>query len=232
MHKCISKIVLDELGGEKKGYSIKSLGIGDGKEYRFEGMYYEKSLDITIFYNDRPISGIGFKFITTNYKQNSNNYFENMLGETANIRRKDFIYGQVLVFKHMMPYYSSDEKTFTKIEHINAENIRKYLKLKYDDGAPLYHRPDIMFISFIETGDESEFKKIVDSYSAGSPIKINKLEFHKALVEKVNVSFIAPAQTKKSDFDNEMIDFLNKISHFDRFIEAFVNMTKAKTYGR
>lgn len=130
MHRCISKIILSKLGGEKKGFRIKSMGINDNKEFNFKGKYYSKDIDITILYNDKPISGLGFKFITSNYKQNSNNYFENMLGETANLKRADFLYGQVLVFKHKTPYYSSDRKTFTKTEHINDKNIQKYLKLQ------------------------------------------------------------------------------------------------------
>ena len=110
MHKCISEILLEKLGVQNSNFTVKVMGIGDDKEFHFEGKYYGKDIDITILYENKPISGLGFKFITSNYKQSSNNYFENMLGETADLRRNDFLYGQILVFKHKMPYYSSDKK--------------------------------------------------------------------------------------------------------------------------
>ncbi len=227
MHKCLSEILSEKLGGEKKGFTIKSLGVGDGKEYNFKGKYYSKNIDIAVLYKGKPVSGLGFKFITSNYKQNSNNYFESMLGETANLRRADFLYGQILVFKHKMPYYSSDKKTFTKIEHINDNNIAKYLKLFNDNAHALYHKPDIIFLSFVETGDEKEFEKIVTE-----KIIVNKTEFHKRLLPKVKINFIEPKDLSKNGFSATTLDFLHKAGNFDAFIEAFVNFTKGKTYGK
>jgi hypothetical protein len=229
MHRCISEIILSKLGGD---FTIKSMGIDDNKEYKFDGKYYSKDIDITVLYKNKPISGLGFKFITSNYKQNSNNYFENMLGETANLKRTDFLYGQVLVFKHKMPYYSNDKKTFTKIEHINETNIAKYVKLYNDNASSLYHKPDIMFITFIETGDEVEFEKIVKLSEEGRPKKINKTDFHKKQLNRVKIQFIETNKLSEEDFSNETLNFLKKVSDFDAFIEAFVNLTKGKTYGK
>jgi len=123
-------------------FQIKSMGISDNKEYKIKGKYYLKNIDITVFYKNKPISGCDFKFITSNYKQNSNNYFENMLGETANLKRADFLYGQILIFKNAIPYYSSDKKAFTKIEYISETNLLKYVNLHNDDAALLFHKPD------------------------------------------------------------------------------------------
>lgn len=67
IHKCISKILKEKLGN---GYTIKSMGIGDNKEFHFKGKYYTKDLDITILKDNKPISALGFKFVTSNYKQN------------------------------------------------------------------------------------------------------------------------------------------------------------------
>ncbi len=226
MHKCIAAILLEKLNNVNEDFEIKSLGIGDDKEYNFSGKYYSKNLDITILYKDNPISALGFKFITSNYKQNSNNYFEGMLGETANLKRNELLYGQILIFKHQMPYYSSDKKTFTKIEHINEENIKKYLKLYNDNVLNLYHKPDLLFIAFIETGDEELFLDVIEKN-----IEIDKKEFHKDLVKKVNVEFVNPDDLNDDDFSTEMKEFLKKIGNFEKFINAFVNLTKGKTYG-
>jgi hypothetical protein len=232
MHKCLSEIILSKLGGKNAGFSVKSMGIDDNKEYNFKGKYYSKDLDITILYKNKPISGLGFKFITSNYKQNSNNYFENMLGETANLKRTDFLYGQVLVFKHKMPYYSSDKKTFTKIEHINEKNIAKYVKLHNDNVPLLYHKPDIVFLSFVETGDEAEFEKIVKLYEQGTPKKINKSDFHKEQLKRVKIKFIGTDELSKNEFSEKTLQFLEKVSNFENFVNAFVNLTKGKIYGK
>ncbi len=232
IHKCISEILLEKLGGEKSKFTIKSMGIDDSKEYNFKGKYYSKDIDITIFYKNKPISGLGFKFITSNYKQNSNNYFENMLGETANLKRADFLYGQVLVLKHKMPYYSSDKKTFTKIENINEKNLAKYLKLYNDNISGLYHKPDILFLTFVSTGDEKEFEKIVTAYENKKPITILKSKFHIQQLPKVNVEFIKVKKLSKTDFQKNTLNFIEKVSDFNAFINAFVNLTKGKTYGK
>jgi len=105
------------------------MGIGNNKEYNLEGKYYSKSLDITILKDGKPISALAVKFVTSNYKQNSNNYFENMLGETANVKRNDLLYGQILILREQMPYFSTDKKQFTNIEIINETNLKKYFKL-------------------------------------------------------------------------------------------------------
>lgn len=82
IHLWFAKAIGNKLG---KGYSVRSLG--KGGEFVMSGKYYPKTLDISIFKSKKIIATISFKFVTSNYKQNSNNYFENLLGETANIRR-------------------------------------------------------------------------------------------------------------------------------------------------
>ncbi len=82
IHKWFADAIESRLG---KKYSVRSLG-KDG-EIKLDGKYYPKTLDIAISKDKKIITTISFKFVTSNYKQNSNNYFENLLGETANIRR-------------------------------------------------------------------------------------------------------------------------------------------------
>ncbi len=228
MHKCIAEIIKERLGDE---YHIKSKGIGDGKEFKFEGKYYEKELDITILKNKDPVSAIAFKFVTSNYKQNSNNYFENMLGETANIRRNDLLYGQILILKEKMPYFSTDKKRYTKIEKINEKNLKKYLKLGKDSVEYLYHKPDLMFIAFIRTGDEQRLLEAIENEEYVSDKKAFNMDYLLPLVEQNGVKIVNPDELEE-DFSPEMIDFLKKHSNFKEFIEAFINLTKGKTYGR
>ena len=64
---------------------------------------YDKKVDITITKQNKPIAGFAIKFVMQNYSQNSNNYFENMLGETANIRSNRIPYFQIFIILDNLP---------------------------------------------------------------------------------------------------------------------------------
>lgn len=77
-------------------YELHVMG-DDNKEMKVEGKYYDKDIDVTVTKDNKPVVCLGIKFVTSNYKQNANNYFENMMGETANIQaRKDLPYYQLI----------------------------------------------------------------------------------------------------------------------------------------
>ena len=82
-------------------YSVKSLGIGDNKEKKVVGKYYDKKVDIAVIKKEKILAVTSFKFVTSNYAQNNINYFEQLMEETANIRR-------IIVDLHILRYY---EKT-------------------------------------------------------------------------------------------------------------------------
>ena len=58
----------------------------DSKEYKANGIFSLKNLDIAILKNNEPVGAIEVKAIRQSYNKNANNYFENMIGETANLR--------------------------------------------------------------------------------------------------------------------------------------------------
>ncbi|PIP28578.1 MAG: hypothetical protein COX29_00475 [Candidatus Moranbacteria bacterium CG23_combo_of_CG06-09_8_20_14_all_35_22] len=144
LHSAIAKDIKNKLG---KGYKIMSLGIGKGKEGRMSGRYMEKTVDILISKNKNYIAGIGVKFVMNNYSQNSNNYFENMLGETANIRTNNKEYFQILILPEEMPYYNKKGKII-KWEKITSHNIDKYIILSKDNTEKYWHTPNktLLFI--------------------------------------------------------------------------------------
>jgi hypothetical protein len=221
IHGFIAQVLQDKLGSE---YEIISQGFGNDKEYKFDGRYYKKNIDITILKNKKPLSGIAFKFVTSNYKQNANNYFENMLGENCNIKRGGIVYAQILVLRDKTPYYG--DGTIKHIEKINTNNLTKYLKLSNDNEPNLWHKPDLSLINFVQTNDINKFQKIVDDKT-----KIIKNEFNKNLAETSKLTLINPKDID-SDFDENMLDFLEKHSDFSAFIDAIVSRTKAETYGK
>ena len=137
LHGAIANDLKHRLG---TGFSVCSLGIGDSKEMKIEGRYIDKAVDITILKNESPIAGIGVKFVMQNYSQNSNNYFENMLGETANIRCANIPYFQIFIIPDKLPYYKTDG-SIQKWEEFSLHNSEKYLILSQDDIHSSIHTP-------------------------------------------------------------------------------------------
>jgi len=160
IHKFLSETILGKL---KNGYSVKSLGIGDGKEAKFNGKYYPKNLDVAVFKSDKIIATISFKFITSNYKQNANNYFEQLMGETANIRRQGTAFAHFVVFRGDMPYFAKNKGNLrgkqTKTEIIKEKDLQKYIKLFNDMDFP--HKPDLLGICLLDF-DQNKKAKVVN----------------------------------------------------------------------
>ena len=165
LHKAIANDILERLGND---FSVKSLGIGDGKEEVIEGRYIEKKVDITILKSGQPIAGIGVKFVMQNYSQNSNNYFENMLGETANIRCSNTPYFQIFIIPDKLPYYK-ENGTLQKWETFSEHNSTKYLTLSQDNIETSIHTPNKTLLFVIHLPDvESNIQnrvEYVDYYS-------------------------------------------------------------------
>lgn len=86
-------------------YSVSSLGFNTGREGSIPGRYMDKIVDIRIDRHSNPIAGIAVKYVMSNYMQNSNNYFENMLGETANLRSNRIPYFQIFIIPDKIPYF-------------------------------------------------------------------------------------------------------------------------------
>ena len=130
---------LQELFGDD--YIIQSQGYNSDKEGKINGRYYPKNVDITVNRNGKPVAGYSVKFVMRNYSQNSNNYFENMLGETANIRSNSIPYFQIFIIFEKVPYYK-DGGIFDKYDVITQHNLDKYFALSKDNPDAFYHTPD------------------------------------------------------------------------------------------
>lgn len=178
IHKFLSETILKKL---KSGYAIKSLGIGDNKEAKVEGKYYPKRLDITIFKEDKIVATVSFKFVTSNYKQNVNNYFEQLMGETANIRRQNIAFAHFLVLQGHTPYYFKNKGNLRgeekKREIISEKNLQKYIKLFNDMDFP--HRPDLIGICLLDFDQNKKARFInLDDFNFSSETKqLLKSEF-------------------------------------------------------
>lgn len=145
LHQWVADEMQSVLGEE---HAMKSLRKdGEGKEEKIEGKYYDKNVDISISKQDSvPLAIISIKFVTSNFQQNANNYFEHLMGETANIRRTNVGVGHLMVLPYKLPYLNN-QSDVTKIEIIKNSHLQKYVKLAQDGNHP--HRPDATGIVII-----------------------------------------------------------------------------------
>lgn len=146
-------------------YNVSSLGYGIGKEKTIDGRYVDKAVDITISMQNVAIAGIAVKFVMSNYSQNSNNYFENMLGETANIRSARIPYFQIFIIFDKLPYFDKSGR-IAKWEHISEHNLEKYIKLSNDNIDSFMHTPNktLVFIVHIESATDTALLTNMEDY--------------------------------------------------------------------
>jgi hypothetical protein len=159
IHNYLADVLVDIFGEHYEVFCMDK-----NKEFRVEGRYYHKNVDITVVKNNIPVFCLGVKFITSNYKQNANNYFESMLGETANVQSMNSIpYAHMIVFRRNTPYYDS-KGNIKKIEVLTDEDMKKYIKLMFDFNH--LHKPFGLGISIVDIDDvgvnESDYYSIFD----------------------------------------------------------------------
>ncbi len=203
LHPCIANIIKAKLGD---GYTIKSLDENKGKEEKVAGRYYDKRIDIAIMNNNKCLAGIAVKFVMNNYSQNSNNYFENMLGETANIRTGGIKYFQVLVIPNKIPYFNKQD-IINKWEVITKNNLNKYVKLADDNADIFYHTPDKTLIFIIDFPALDKYK--IKNKQQYKSFYINNIDFK---IANISTNF------GNGVILNDIDKFANKISHLIKSI--------------
>lgn len=168
-HQWIKQTLKKQLSSEYELYAMgKDKSNKYNKEYKVSGKFYNKDVDITIVKNNEVKGAVSFKFVASNYSQNSNNYFENLVGECFNIQANNIPFCHVFVIRDKIPYYDNKHNV-KKYEQLTEHNLDKYLKLnKFEsEGSPSKISMSIIHI----TGDEyngniihpSAFKKLDDS---------------------------------------------------------------------
>jgi hypothetical protein len=151
LHGAIACDLQSRLGSD---YEIISQGYGADKEARIQGRYIEKWVDITVTKKGKAVAGLAVKFVMQNYSQNSNNYFENMLGETANIRANKCPYFQIFIILDRLPYYKKDSiKSIQNWETFTGHNAEKYVVLSKDNVDVFFHTPNKTLIYVVHIPD-------------------------------------------------------------------------------
>lgn len=204
LHAKIASDLTQKLGNE---FEVKSYGLGDGKEESLAGRYYDKAVDIAVLQNGAGCAGVAVKFVMSNYAQNANNYFENMLGETANLRSNGLPYFQILIVPESMPYFEKDG-SIGKIEELTDHHLEKYLNLSQDDVGRFFHIPNntllvvVKLPKFSHAQDKDEYKALCSGQALQYSQKF------KAKFENKN-----SANFEGSVIFNDYERFLNKLYH-------------------
>ena len=160
LHGAIARDLHRRLGGD---YEIISQGYGVDKEAQIQGRYIEKWVDITVTKRRKAVAGLAVKFVMQNYSQNSNNYFENMLGETANIRANKCPYFQIFIILDRLPYYKKDtNKSIQKWETFTEHNAEKYVVLSKDNVDVFFHTPNKTLIYVVHIPDNARLSNQSD----------------------------------------------------------------------
>ncbi len=203
LHGSIAHDLSKRLGSD---YEIKSLGYGTQSEGKIQGRYINKNVDITIFYNGKPIAGIAIKFVMQNYAQNANNYFENMLGETANIRSNNIPYFQIFIIPSQLPYYKSTGD-FSKWEKFNLAHFNKYLILSQDNNENWLHSPTKTLLYVIDLPNLNN--------------TINKVDYTNQYTQLNNSNLLIV--NTSSLFANQMLGSNVILNDYDSFMEKVVH---------
>jgi hypothetical protein len=163
LHGTINEIIRKEL----KTYECHSL---PAKEIKVKGRYYDKNVDVCIKKEDRVYGVVSVKFIMSNYSQNANNYFENLVGELYNLKSNGLVQWYILVIFDKVPYYDK-KNDIRRIEKVSEDEFKRYSKLVDDkllnclsiitisNGELLKHPNKVEDISSIDF-DEFEIKNI------------------------------------------------------------------------
>ncbi len=128
------------------------------EEAQVHGEYYPKAVDVLVRSEAETLAVISVKFVMSNYHQNAVNYFEQQLGETANLRRQNLVYGNLFFVTNPIPY-KDRQGQLKKTEQIRDRDIERYAKLRRDHRHA--HAPDEMAVGLLDL--DPEYQKIVGS---------------------------------------------------------------------
>ena len=210
LHGAIASDIASRLGAD---YKVWAQGYAEDREKKIDGRYMDKMVDITIenIKIKKTVAGIAVKFVMQNYSQNSNNYFENMLGETANIRTASCPYFQIFIILDKLPYYQNSG-VLKKWEEFTNHNMEKYYKLAQDNIEIYLHTPNKTLIYVVHI--EPEIPNATSS-------KKGYMEFYKECIDKI-IMTDSSQPYKELEYEQTVI-----LNDYETFIEKVFHTIKA-----
>lgn len=185
-------------------YDVWSKGYLHDKETDIQGRYVDKRVDITIKRKTtgEAVAGLAVKFVMQNYSQNSNNYFENMLGETANIRCAACPYFQIFIIFDKLPYYNK-AKVITRWETFTGHNIEKYTILSQDNINVYLHTPNKTLIYVIHVPDAPASVTCLTEY----------LKYYRSNLTEIALTTQTYPKFSPAVILNDYEEFIDKVYH-------------------
>lgn len=216
LHRSFADAILNQFKDEPE-ITVKSLGYGEDEEGTIEGKYASKKVDITVYKNDVPIAGYAVKFVMRNFSQNVVNYFDNMLGETVNIRSKNIPYFQILILFDKIPYFKSGGVIdhWEDYTNIKKDKFNKYEILSKDDPSLLNHVPNRMLLVLLKLKDIDNTNSTIDNFKKYKSFYLENIG-KKDLIKysrKIN----------KKNFENSVI-----VNNFSDFIKKSCCIIKGR----
>lgn len=214
-HQWIKETVKKHLGGEYEYYAMGDNESKYDKEYKVPGSLYDKMVDVTIVKNNEVKGAISFKSVASNYNQNSNNYFENLVGECFNIQENNIPFCHVFVIRDKIPYYDT-KRNVKKYEHFTQDNLTKYLKL---DKIKSTGSPSKLSLSVIHIAGDMYNNNIIH------PQKFKNLacEDQNKILNNISVEM-----SDYSEYSSNIAYELNKLNVHD-VLKEFSQIIKNKT---
>lgn len=142
------------------------------KELKAEGRYYGKKVDVRIDFEGEPIGVVSMKYIISSYGKNAINYFEQQVGETANLRKQNIVYGNVFIVTNPIPVLKTGG-IFSKCEFLREQDLYRYMQLRGDNEP---HAPNELAI--IVTEIDHGTPQPGTEYQMGAVTKLVDLQTH------------------------------------------------------
>jgi hypothetical protein len=98
------------------------------KEKQIQGKFYSKKVDICISNEIGDFGMVSIKFIMSNYLQNSNNYFESLIGELINLKINGLVKWFILFVFEDLPYFDKNGN-IKHYEKFSNDKFKRYLEL-------------------------------------------------------------------------------------------------------
>lgn len=122
IHSFVNRCVSTLLGSEYNVISYMENDKQHCSEERVKGLFYDKNVDVAIKKGERVVGVVSVKFVMSNYGQNSNNYFESVLGECQNLKlaNPDLVFWYFFVTFERIPYFTRDRTIKSWNSYVNT----------------------------------------------------------------------------------------------------------------
>lgn len=176
-------------------------------------LFNEKNCDITLLSQDiqktwKPVVTIPVKFPITNFKQNANNYFENMIGETVNLQSNNISVHHFIILPELLPYLNRQGE-IARMERITNHDIDKYRKLMNELESANTAKPKDIFLGLLS------FRGVNTALFNNNNIRLTDM------IHQMTPTMFFPTKEELllKGFSQENSEFLVKHSNLSAFIK-------------